>query len=266
MSSAAATTAAAVKILIVEKSGIIKEHLLKSFVESELYKKAGFKNADGFELQTEWNIDNGETDKSYSISIYAKTTGRAGQENKYEFPPPIDQKLFFGSCVIVNKKGNQAVSLSAKEWETIYEYLYGGFEDIAGSEYDDDDDEDSADDETVDETRLTKSGYLKDDFIVEDDEDEEDDDDEDDDEEDEEDDDDDADADDETGEVIRVVATKKKPAASISTGTSSGVQTRSGGAAATGSSKKGKKAVAAAKSTEQSYLDCTSELEEEDYV
>ena len=86
-----------IKILIVEKNGTIKEHLLKTFVESDLYKKAGFKNGEDFICQTEWNIDNGENEKSYTIQVYGKTTGRAGQENKYEFPPPIDKTLFFGN-------------------------------------------------------------------------------------------------------------------------------------------------------------------------
>jgi hypothetical protein len=227
-----------VSILIVEKSGIIKEHIVKSFVESELYKKAGFKTAEGFVCQTVWDIDNGDTEKSYSISVYGKTTGRAGQENKYEFPPPIDETLFFGSCVIVNKKENQAVNISAKEWETVYEYLYGGFEDIGeeDSEYDEETEEE------IDETQLTKSGYIKDDFIVEDDDDEEDD------EEEEEEDDDEE----------EYVSSKKKS-----------VVRRTRQSAPSANAKKTKKTVKTAvikPEIETTYLDCTSELSEEEYM
>jgi len=228
-----------ITILIVEKTGVLKEHILKNFVEAELYKKAGFKSGEGFACQTEWNIDNGDNDKSYSISVYGKTTGRAGQENKYEFPPPIDNTLFFGSCVIVNKKGNEAASISAKEWETVYEYLFGGFEDIGeeDSEYEEEEEE-------VDETQLTKSGYLKDDFIVDDEDIEEE-------EEDEEEEDEDADDDEE------VFVSKKK---------SSRLRVASRASVAV-PSKKGKKAPAIVKpALETSYLDCTSELSEEEYM
>jgi len=230
-----------VTILIVEKSGVIKESVLKNYVEADLYKKAGFKTADDFVLQTEWNIDNGDTDKSYSLSLYGKTTGRAGQENKYEFPPPIDEKLFFGSCIIVNKKGNQAIHISAKEWETIYEYLYGGFEDIGeeDSEYDDDSEEE------VDETQLTKSGYLKDEFIVDDDDSEE-----------------DEEEEEEEDEEEEYVSSKKKPTTRRSAASRKP-------AVSTTTAKKGKKtvkAVVAKVEVESSYLDCTSELSEEEYM
>ena len=154
-------------ILIVDKSGKIKELEVKTYDENELYKKAGFKTSEGFELQTEWGAElNGE---KYSVSVFGKTKGRAGQENKYEFPPPIDNTLFFGSCVIVNKKNGKPTNISKEEWSAVYEHLYGGFEDI-GSE---DSDEEETDED--DDRPRTKEGYVKDGFIV-DDKDEEDDD------------------------------------------------------------------------------------------
>jgi len=146
-------------ILIVEKLGAVKEYTVKQFVETELFKKAGFKTADGFACRTEWKLPDG------TVSVYGKITGRAGNENKYEFPPPIDTLLFFGNCVIVRKRGDQVVSISSKEWQSIYETLYGGFEDIDNS--DEDDDEDAEDDE-IDPAKRTKSGYLKDNFVVDD--------------------------------------------------------------------------------------------------
>ena len=153
-------------ILIIDKTGKIKETTIRTFNEDDLYKKAGFKSGDGFKCYTMWNIEklNG---KSYNISVYGKLSGRANQENKYEFPPPIDNLLFFNSCVITNTINNIVVSLSLNEWTSIYNHLYGGFDDVG----DDDEDEDEDDeDEDVDESLLTKSGYLKDDFIADDDE------------------------------------------------------------------------------------------------
>jgi hypothetical protein len=159
-------------LLTVEKSGSIKEVVIKgSFTEAELYKKAGFKTAEGFKLQTTWSIPQvkvNNVDKKYTISLYGKTNGRAGQENKYDFPPPVDNTLFFGACVLVNNVDGVAQSLSKPEWKAIYEHLFGGFEDIG-----DEDSEVSVDD--VDENvPRTREGYVKDGFIVDDDDEEDD--------------------------------------------------------------------------------------------
>jgi hypothetical protein len=151
-------------ILIVEKLGEIKSSLLKTWNESELYKKAGLKTSEGFKCYTTWSIE--IDDAKYNISLYGKTTGRANQENKYEFPPPVDKHLFFGNCVLVNKSEQGDVKdLSVKEWEEIYENLYGGFEHLGS----DSDDSDEDDDEDYGMKR-TKTGYAKDGFVVDDDE------------------------------------------------------------------------------------------------
>jgi hypothetical protein len=154
-------------ILVVEKTGVIKEVSLKSFSQEELYKKAGFKTADDFKSVHSWTM---EIDgKATTISLYGKSSGRAGQENKYDFPPPVDTILFFGSCVLVanvSQDGKTCDDLNTERWEAIYEALFGGFEDIG------DESEESEDDVDSDVPR-TKDGYVKDGFIVDDDDDEE---------------------------------------------------------------------------------------------
>lgn len=144
-------------ILVFEKLGNIKEVTVKSLDEAELCKKAGFKTADGFKCHAEWNIES-LNDKKYSICLYGKTNGRANQENKYEFPPPVDTTLFFGNCVVVNKDGD----LTEEEWDVVYDHLYGGFDELG-------DDEDEEDEDEDDDLPRTKSGYVKDGFIVDDD-------------------------------------------------------------------------------------------------
>ncbi len=84
-----------VAIVIVKKSGDLETLNVKEFRVEELYKKCGFKQSDGFEQAHEWCI------KEYKVRVYGKTNGRANTENKYDFPPPIDNVLFFGSCAIV---------------------------------------------------------------------------------------------------------------------------------------------------------------------
>lgn len=150
-----------VRLLIVENNGTIKESVLKTWNEEELYKKAGFKSEQGFKLATTWKVDD-INKQSYTINVYGKTDGRATQENKYEFPPPIDETLFFGSCLIVNMRNDKPVSLTSAEWTCIYEKLYGGFESLGEEDNEEDSDE-------YDDVPKTKSGYAKDGFIVDDD-------------------------------------------------------------------------------------------------
>ena len=152
-------------IIIIDKNSVIKPYNTKTFVEDELYKKAGFKSKEGFAKHAEWNVTVKNT--TSTITLYGKTTGRAGQENKYDFPPPADNTLFFGSCVLVCKSGENVVDISHADWEKIYEQLFGGFEDIHADDSEDEDD-DSEDDEDV---PRTKEGYVKDGFIVDDDDD-----------------------------------------------------------------------------------------------
>ena len=146
-------------ILIVEKNGNIKSAIVKNYSDAELYRKAGLKNADNFIQQSSWSAE--IENKKYTINLYGKTEGKSNQENKYEFPPPVDNVLFFGNCVLVNVSNNIVVDLSIKEWTQIYEFLYGGFESIGSS--------DEEDDESTDLPK-TKEGYVKDGFIVEDEE------------------------------------------------------------------------------------------------
>ena len=73
------------------------------------------------------------------------------------------------------KTGN-AVDLEEDDWEEIYEFLFGGFEDLDSDDSDDDEDVDTEEElDTIQKTtgtvvKQTKQGYAKDGFIVDDDE------------------------------------------------------------------------------------------------
>jgi hypothetical protein len=163
-------------IIIVEKSGELKTLNVKDYKEEDLYKKGGFKKADGFVKHTEWNVK--MDGQRYLISMYGKLDGKANMENKYDFPPPVDSQLFFGACVLVgsvkNEKGEQThTNLSLGLWEKIYEKLFGGFENLALTIAEDEDEEDEL--AHIPKSRKTKKGgYLKDGFVVDSDENEED--------------------------------------------------------------------------------------------
>jgi len=159
----------ALTIVIVEKSGTLKSTTIKEFKEEDLFKKCGFKKGDDFVKQNDWTVRTGG--KKYVISAYAKTEGRANSENKYDFPPPIDSSLFFGSCALVAKDETSAYTdLTVELWNKIYEKLFGGFEDLAATALDDENEEDEL--ANVPKEKKTKEGYLKDGFVVDGSEDE----------------------------------------------------------------------------------------------
>lgn len=148
-------------ILIVEKTGNIKETKIKN--PDEIYKKCGFKSSKDFEHQVTWGTE--ACNEKINIKLYGKTTGRANSENKYEFPPPVDTELYFGSVALLAfSQDDEILDLYKETWEGIYEELYGGFEDL-GSEDSDETDEL----EDVPAEMKTKEGYLKDGFVVPDD-------------------------------------------------------------------------------------------------
>ena len=154
-------------ILIIEKNGNIKEMEIKNFKEEELFKKCGFKKSEDFLKHHEWNIKMDGI--KYSILMYGKIEGRANSENKYDFPPPIDNKLFFGNCALVAKirkddNKNNYTNLSMSLWNKMYEKLFGGFEDLTTNAIEDEEEEDEL--ATVPKNKKTKHGYLKDGFVV----------------------------------------------------------------------------------------------------
>lgn len=149
------------QIVLVERGGNLKEKKTKNI--DALYKVCNYRNDNHFSMQTNWDVS--INSKKYQIQLWAKNDGKAGTENKYDFPPPIDKELYFGTCCLICYENDKPSNLSISLWKQIYEKLFGGFEDL-GNESDEDTSEDS-----MDEHETTKQGYSKEDnFVVSDDE------------------------------------------------------------------------------------------------
>lgn len=142
--------------IIIEKTGSLKNAKTTDLID--LYKKCGFKGNDGFSLAHTWSVEFNDTE--YKMEIYGKVTGRANTENKYEFPPPIDNVLFFGSCAAVLYVNNKMTDMGTSEFKDIMDHLYGGYSDIGDEEDEEEEDEDDIG------LPKTKHGYVKDDFVV----------------------------------------------------------------------------------------------------
>lgn len=155
-------------IIIIDKSASLKTLTVKDYKEEELYKKCGFKKAEDFIKHVEWPVK--LDGQKYSIAMYGKLNGKANMENKYDFPPPVDKELYFGSCVLVgmirdDSNNKSLINLTIELWNKIYEKLFGGFEDLDVMCVDDEEEEDEL--ENIPKHMKTKKGgYLKDGFVV----------------------------------------------------------------------------------------------------
>lgn len=149
-----------ISIILVESNGTLKQSKVKDVTFDNLYKKCGFRVAEHFAKRTTWNVPLGE--EMVSIELWSKNDGKANTENKYDFPPPVDKELYFGTCVLIRIDENESiVNLTSEVWNKAYEYLFGGFDDL------DEDEEPSEDElEKVPASMKTKHGYLKDGFVV----------------------------------------------------------------------------------------------------
>jgi len=159
----------AIDVVIVERNGDLSNLTIKKFKASELYKKCNFRKSEGFEKRATWERKLKGT--KYVVDLYARDFGAAKQENKYDFPPPIDNELYFGNCVLVRREtpdSTDAISFSVNEWETLYEALFGGFEDLTSTVDEDENESDELED-LPEEAKTEVGGYLKDGFVVDDD-------------------------------------------------------------------------------------------------
>ena len=178
------------QIVIVSKSGSLSECIVETNKEASLEeltnilsKKCGNKKSDGFSCYHTYKYKNKKTRKGASagaagagaaptssvlyIDVWCKTDGRAGQENKYELPPPIDEIIIFGNMALVARIDQQtACDLSIECWTKIYEKLFGGFEDLAATAQEDENEIDEL--AFVPASKKTANGYLKDGFVVDD--------------------------------------------------------------------------------------------------
>lgn len=152
------------KFVVVTKGGGVETKKVQQFSFETLYKKCRFRSSNGFQKRHTWKWKDG------FISVFARDHGRAGGENKYDLPPPVDTSLFFGMLALVYHKNevpedDEILNLEDSEWLSCYEKLFGGFEDLGEEE------EEEEEVEEIPEEYKTKQGYSKEDgFIVDDNE------------------------------------------------------------------------------------------------
>lgn len=157
--------------VLINKNGEVTTKKTRDLSFENLYKKCGFRSNNNFKRIHIWSVI--LNDETNLVAIYAKTKGRAGQENKYELPPPVDQDLYYGSLGVIRITSQGEIdNFTKEEWKNVYEALFGGFEDLSKTKHKDKDEDSelaTEDDEAnYDKSMITKTGYLKDDFILSD--------------------------------------------------------------------------------------------------
>lgn len=155
------------EVILINKLGEITNTKIKTIKEEEFYKKCGFKNDLHFGLRNTWKVHINK--QHLHVSLYAKNESRLSNiENKYDFPPPVDKELYYGTCLLtiytLHNNTKTYSNLTLELWNMIYEKLFGGFEDLNKTALSDELEPDEL--ANVPRHKLTKEGYLKDGFVV----------------------------------------------------------------------------------------------------
>lgn len=173
-------------IVVISKTGTLSECMVEPEHETTveqltvlLSKKCGYRNHNDFSCYHTWKYKNKKKfefmigseeviPKYIYVDVWGKTDGRAGYENKYEMPPPIDELIFYGNIALVARADKEtAINLTTQLWEIIYEKLFGGFDDLVATAMEDENEIDELD--SIPKHKKTNNGYLKDGFVVDDD-------------------------------------------------------------------------------------------------
>jgi hypothetical protein len=141
-----------IMFITISKHGEISQNNnTKQYSQSNLYIACNYRNSNNFEKLCCWNNE---------YELYGKRVGKAGTENTYMFPSPVDTELFFGTLCIIKTKDGEIQPLTTPEWLTFYNKQMGGYEDINEEQL-------SVESEYSDE-EYTDTGYIKDGFVVDD--------------------------------------------------------------------------------------------------
>ena len=88
--------------------------------------------------------------KGFTLYLFGFTKGKAGTENKHEFPPPHDATLAFGDILLIVSKSENSfaepVLFKVDDYEQFYSKAFGGFDDL--------DEEDESDDEIIEDVEV----------------------------------------------------------------------------------------------------------------
>lgn len=71
---------------------------------------------------------------NYDYILYGCINGEAGEENKYDLPPPSDCELYFSDLYFIKYENNNIIDLSLEDYNLFYAHCFEGFESIESTE------------------------------------------------------------------------------------------------------------------------------------
>ena len=75
-----------------------------------------------------WHYNN------FIYTLYGYINGDAGEENKYDLPPPCDCDLYFNDLYFIKYDNNSIIDLSIADYNTFYAFCFEGFDSIENTE------------------------------------------------------------------------------------------------------------------------------------
>lgn len=71
---------------------------------------------------------------NFNYILYGYVNGEAGEENKYDLPPPCDCDLYFNDLYFIKYENKDIIDLSLEDYNSFYAYCFEGFESIENTE------------------------------------------------------------------------------------------------------------------------------------
>tara|TARA_B110000902_G_C14107978_1_gene513216 strand:- start:170 stop:739 length:570 start_codon:yes stop_codon:yes gene_type:complete len=71
---------------------------------------------------------------NFNYVLYGCINGEAGEENKYDLPPPCDCDVYFNDLYFIKYENKNIVELSIEDYNTFYTNCFEGFESIENTE------------------------------------------------------------------------------------------------------------------------------------
>ena len=104
---------------------IENKHIVSVF-NSNIRNSKNFK--ENFKRYCDWELD------EYVISIFGSKEGKAGSENKFDWPPPEDTDIYFGEILIIKSKDNIIQDINKNIFSEFIDISFGGFEDLGSKD------------------------------------------------------------------------------------------------------------------------------------
>ena len=71
---------------------------------------------------------------NFDYILYGRINGNAGDENKYDLPPPCDCELYFYDLYFIKYENNNIIDLCLEDYNLFYAHCFEGFESIESTE------------------------------------------------------------------------------------------------------------------------------------